>query len=163
MNAQTWQTAIEVSYPRVLRALIGVAGSRPNAEDALHDAIVAALRPGVMEQIRRPDAWLFAVGVRALRSSAWRRTIEAALDRVRLPTASDDRVVDRVALQELLSGLTRRQREVVVARYYVDMSYAEIAAALGIREGTVSATINQSLARLRKNVEGEETTWLMQS
>jgi len=45
--------------------------------------------------------------------------------------------------------LPERQRLVLFLRYYADLDYAEIARALGIRRGTVSATLNQAHASLR--------------
>ena len=44
-----------------------------------------------------------------------------------------------------LEALPRRQREVAVLRYLLEMSTAEVAAALGITQGTVKS----SLARAR--------------
>lgn len=46
--------------------------------------------------------------------------------------------------------LTERQRAIFVAHYYLGLSQEEIAQALGIRRGTVSATVSQSLARMRQ-------------
>jgi len=50
----------------------------------------------------------------------------------------------------LLALLTERQRALVVAQYYLGLSQAETAALFGVRSGTVSATIAQALARMRK-------------
>jgi RNA polymerase sigma factor (sigma-70 family) len=46
--------------------------------------------------------------------------------------------------------LTDRQREVLVAHYYLGLRHEEIADALGIRPGTVAATISQAIRRMRK-------------
>jgi RNA polymerase sigma-70 factor (ECF subfamily) len=59
---------------------------------------------------------------------------------------------------ELLDRLPRRQREIVIARFYLDLSYAEIARELGISVGTATTTVSQALARLRKT-GGEGATW----
>lgn len=48
--------------------------------------------------------------------------------------------------------LPRRQRQVVVLRYWLDLDIAEVAAALGIAPGTVTATTSQALSRLRAEV-----------
>ena len=50
----------------------------------------------------------------------------------------------------LLALLTKRQRAIVVAHYYLGLSQQEIAEAVGVRRGTVNATVSQSLARMRK-------------
>ena len=49
-----------------------------------------------------------------------------------------------------LAALTRRRREVLVLRYYVGLSEAEIAATLGISPGTVKSTAARGLAALAR-------------
>jgi RNA polymerase sigma factor (sigma-70 family) len=44
----------------------------------------------------------------------------------------------------------------VFLRYYADLSYAEIAEALSISEGTVAATLSQARAELGERLELEE-------
>jgi RNA polymerase sigma factor (sigma-70 family) len=46
-----------------------------------------------------------------------------------------------------------RQREVLVLRYYEDLSEAEIARVLGIPVGTVKTLARRGLARLRRNLD----------
>jgi RNA polymerase sigma factor (sigma-70 family) len=55
---------------------------------------------------------------------------------------------DHRRLVAALSGLSRRQREVVVLRYWLDFSEREIAQTLGIRPGTVKSTTSKALAAL---------------
>lgn len=59
------------------------------------------------------------------------------------------RVHDRDELVGALAALTPRQRRVVVLRYVVDLSEAEVAADLGISTGTVKSTASRALAQLR--------------
>ena len=59
----------------------------------------------------------------------------------------------RIDLFEALAGLSRRQREVLVARYVVGLSQEETAAALGIARGTVAATTTQAARALRTRLE----------
>ena len=47
-----------------------------------------------------------------------------------------------------LEALPRRQREVAVLRYLLEMSTAEVAAALGIAEGTVKSSLARARAHL---------------
>jgi RNA polymerase sigma factor (sigma-70 family) len=51
------------------------------------------------------------------------------------------------------AALPERQRLVLFLRYYADLDYAAIAAALGITEGTVGATLNAAHAVLRRSLE----------
>lgn len=62
-------------------------------------------------------------------------------------------VADRHAQQDLMQAalwkLTRRERQVVVLRYYADLSEAAIAAELRIAPGTVKSSLSRALGRLR--------------
>lgn len=53
-------------------------------------------------------------------------------------------------LWPLLGQLPPRQRAVLVLRYYLDLSEADIARVLGCRPGTVKAHASKALTRLRK-------------
>ncbi len=57
------------------------------------------------------------------------------------------------ALKEALEGLTPRQRTMVLAYYVQERPVKQIAEELGCAEGTVKATLFQSLAKLRKNLD----------
>jgi RNA polymerase sigma factor (sigma-70 family) len=156
VEEERWEHELAACYDRVLRGLIALAGHRQRGEDAFHDALVAALAPGTLERIERADAWLFAVGVRKLRRSRWGIRLDAPLRHLRRSTPSPS--TDRLEALELLNELSARQREMVVARFYLDLSYAQIAEAFGISVGTATATVSQAMARLRKLNDGQ-VTW----
>ena len=59
---------------------------------------------------------------------------------------------DQREVVEALRTLPRRQREVLVLRYWSDLSEAEIAAALGIARGTVKSSASRGLAALQKHL-----------
>jgi RNA polymerase sigma-70 factor (sigma-E family) len=58
-------------------------------------------------------------------------------------------VTDRAGLGALLAALPRRQRAVVILRFYCDLSVAETADLLGCSEGTVKSQAARGLAILR--------------
>jgi RNA polymerase sigma-70 factor (sigma-E family) len=58
-------------------------------------------------------------------------------------------VVLRRAVIDALARLPRRHRQVVVLRYFEDLSESETAAAMGVAVGTVKATTRAAVARLR--------------
>lgn len=90
-----------------------------------------------------------------LRTDTWRRrrreVLTAPEDMPDTPTGATapDRAEDRDRLVRALARLTARQRRVVVLRYLVDLSEADVAAELGITVGTVKSTASRSLALLR--------------
>jgi RNA polymerase sigma factor (sigma-70 family) len=145
---------VEAAWPRLVRALSGLSGDRASAEDALQDAVEAALKPGVLEKIERADAWLYAVAARHVRRTALHLAAEAAIDLLRARSTPAPSV-DRLAALELLKGLSPRQREFVIARYYLDLSYRDIAKHFGVSVGTATATVTQSLKRVRQRINAD--------
>jgi len=55
-------------------------------------------------------------------------------------------------LRQALSGLPRQQRVVLVLRYWQDLSEAEIAELLGVRQGTVKSRASRAYAQLREEL-----------
>jgi len=58
------------------------------------------------------------------------------------PTAVHD---DRQAVVEALAGVSARQREALVLRFWMDLPLAAIADAMGVRIGTVKSQISRGL------------------
>ncbi|GIH06084.1 RNA polymerase [Rhizocola hellebori] len=56
------------------------------------------------------------------------------------------------ALWHLLARLPRQQRAVLVLRFYLDYSEAQIAQTLGCSTGTVKSTTSRALAKLRQQL-----------
>jgi RNA polymerase sigma-B factor len=60
-----------------------------------------------------------------------------------------------VEVRALIGALPERQRLALFLRYYADLDYAAIAAVLGIKPGTVAATLSAAYAALRRELEAE--------
>jgi RNA polymerase sigma-70 factor (ECF subfamily) len=134
-----------------VNAVALASGSYPAAEDAVQEALVRAwMRSERGEQLESLPAWVAAVALNQTRSG-WRRTMAERRARRRL-----DRPVEvepppgetHVEVARALAELPRRQREVAVLRYLLDMTTAEVAAALGIGEGTVKSSLSRARAHL---------------
>lgn len=63
-----------------------------------------------------------------------------------------DALVSHTALLDQVAILPRKQRAVIVLRYYEELTEAETAAALGISVGTVKSQASRALASLRRTV-----------
>ncbi|TMK93274.1 MAG: sigma-70 family RNA polymerase sigma factor [Actinobacteria bacterium] len=71
--------------------------------------------------------------------------------------ASDDlRNVDRVDVQRALAGLPRRQRQIAVLRYFLQMDTREVADALGVSEGTVKNSLSKARDALAAHLQIDE-------
>jgi len=85
---------------------------------------------------------------------AWKRR-ELSTDTVPdRPTVADRHDEGRsAALWEFVQTLPRKQRAVIVLRYYEDLSEAETADILGISIGTVKSQASRALAGMRARVQ----------
>ena len=136
-------------YVAVARAIAG-----EQARDAVQEAFASAVRKRRSFRGRGTlEAWVWRLVVNAARDQA-RRAVRRARDVPPLPPAADVPADDvRVAV----AGLPERQRAAVFLRYYADLDYASIAAVLGVKEGTVAATLNAAHATLRGSLEEVRT------
>jgi RNA polymerase sigma-70 factor (ECF subfamily) len=90
---------------------------------------------------------------RIRRKALARRHVLAAVPAAR--AAEDDALADdeRRAVRAALAGLSARQRECVVLRYFLDCSTEEAADALGISTGSVKTHLHRGLAAMEKVLE----------
>jgi RNA polymerase sigma-70 factor (sigma-E family) len=135
------------AYAPMVRVAYGIVGDRAVAEDVVQDAFAGVYRR--FGRLERPEAYLRRSVVNGcLKSLRHRR-------RTVVGPVPDTAVVGAVGrdLLDAVARLSPRRRAVVVLRYYADWSEAEIAAALGVRPGTVKSTLHHALADLREVVE----------
>lgn len=142
------------AFVRVARAIVGDAQL---AVDAVHDGFVAAIRG--RDGYRGDgsfEAWVWRAVVNAARKGRAARANVLPLPSVdALGWAWDDR--DELRLTSVLLALPERQRLIVFLRYYADLDYRSIAAALGIEVGTVSPALGAAHRSLRKALQEVET------
>lgn len=134
----------------LLRTAYAITGSRNDAEDILQSVLAKAYL--AWNRIDDPDAYCRRAIINE-HNSLWRRAFKRRETAVESwPEAThEDRYDDgtAAALWSFVQTLPRRQREVVVLRYYEDLSEAEVAEALGISTGTVKSQCSRALAALR--------------
>jgi len=105
--------------------------------------------------------WLFRITVRRARRRALARPRPARvedLDVFAAPSAGDPLELDDelARMRRMLARLPARQREVIVLRHYHELSFAEIAALLELREDAARANHYQGLKRLRRELFGDD-------
>jgi RNA polymerase sigma-70 factor (ECF subfamily) len=142
---------LHTSYPRLVAAVALASGSRPAAEDAVQEALLRAWERSEKkgEEIESLDGWVTTVALNLARSGLRRRRSERrARSRLRTLTVGEPPTADRIDVDRALSTLPRRQREVAVLRYYLQLDTREVASALRIEEGTVKSTLSRARSAL---------------
>jgi RNA polymerase sigma-70 factor (sigma-E family) len=138
----------------LLRAAWLLTGDWHSAEDLVQAALVRVWpRWARVAAGGDPDAYVRRVLVNVYLSARRRRWHGeyATGELPDGPTGADEFAsVDlRDAVGRALSGLGRRQRAVLVLRYFDDLSEAQVAAAMGCSIGTVKSQSAKALAKLR--------------
>ncbi len=139
---------------RAYRIATLLLGNRAEAEDATHDAALRAWRRfGELRDPERFDAWFGRILLNACRDRirARRRTPVAydAHPDARAVGDFADGVVRHEAIAAALARLSHEHREVVVLRYYADLTVEQIAARTGARSGTVKSRLHYAMRELR--------------
>jgi RNA polymerase sigma-70 factor (sigma-E family) len=146
----------ESSYHQLLRLAVLLTGDRGAAEDAVQDAFVGFWRR--IDALDNPEAvhaYLRSAVVNNSRSVLRRR--RTATKHIRDlrppdPPGADHAILTQVRDGELRSAvadLPRRQREVVVLRYWSGLSLIEVAETLGVSVGTVKSSASRALDSLQ--------------
>jgi RNA polymerase sigma-70 factor (ECF subfamily) len=157
---------------RWVRRLAGaLVHDHDDAEDVIQEARVASWRRPPRDP-ERARSWLSTV-VRNLvrnrrRAEGTRQRLEAELEAGAEPVPSAERLAERLeihrALAEAVSRLAEPFRQVVLLRYYEDLSAAEIARRLGEPAGTIRWRLKAGLDRLRADLDerrGSRAAWLV--
>jgi RNA polymerase sigma-70 factor (sigma-E family) len=147
---------------RLTRMALLLVGDQPSAEDVVQDAFLGLFRGlGRLNDSSRAVAYLRVSvlnGCRSvLRSRQRARLRGAATDDLPVWSAESAALAgeDRREVLQAVSQLPRRQREVLVLRYFLGLSDSEIAVDLGVSRGTVVSTASRALAALARKV-GEQ-------
>jgi RNA polymerase sigma-70 factor (ECF subfamily) len=150
--------------------------NRADAEDAVQECYLRALRH--FETLRSPDIkpWLFAILRNVCRTEYARRSVvelrdvNADLDNSEeaeplwgeapeTPETTMMRKLDAAAIQRLVAALPEAFREVIVLREIDDLSYRDIAEVVGAPVGTVMSRLarGRSILRTAWLAEGQRT------
>jgi RNA polymerase sigma-70 factor (sigma-E family) len=143
--------------PSLLRTAYLISGDRHTAEDLVQTALAKLyLSWDKVHDRQMLDGYVRRIIVNE-HNSLWRRAWKKR--ELSTDTLPDDRTVthehddgQRDALWEFVQTLPRRQRAVIVLRYYEDLSEAEIAETLGVSVGTVKSQASRALAAMRLRV-----------
>lgn len=131
----------------MLRLAYLLTQSHAVAEDLVQDSFIR-VEPR-WSSLDQPVAYLRRTVTNACYSYHRRRKREQAVPY----EAPADREPEHDEMWDALAKLAPRRRAALVLRYYLDLSEADIASALGCRKGTVKSLTHRALADLRSVLE----------
>jgi RNA polymerase sigma-70 factor (sigma-E family) len=155
--------ALVALYTAHYRSLVRMAAlllhDTPAAEDVVQDAFVAM--HASWRRLRDPEralAYLRQAVVNRARSRLRHLKVVDRKAPAPMPDAASAeygamRALERADVMAALRALPHRQREVLVLRYYSDLSEAQIAEAMGISTGAVKSHASRGVAALRRTLE----------
>ena len=157
------RAAVTEIFHHHYRRLVGLAGlmvdDRESAEEVVQDAFESLYRSwGRLRDPQTAVAYLNRSVVNGSRSRLRRRMTERAYD---IPDAGTSPSAETLGLThhvrdelvDAVRALPRRQREVMVLRYYLDLSEDQIAEWLGISNGSVKRHASRATESLQKRME----------
>jgi RNA polymerase sigma-70 factor (sigma-E family) len=145
-----------VALVRLARLLVD---DRETAEDVVQDAFAQLHRR--WGSLRDPDSALFYLRA-SVANGARNRLRNRRVARLRIVPApvtgpsAETTVLEREEHRSVVAALATlpwRQRQVLVLRYYADLSESDIAATLGISNGAVKSHASRGLAALTRRLE----------
>ena len=157
------EAAIVACIPGLRRYARGLVSDRDRADDLVQDTLERAWSRFSMWQ-RRGEirAWMFGImhnhfvdRLRAQRARPEEVAVDEAPELSQRPMQTDG--LDLRDLDRLLQRLPPEQREVLLLIGVEELSYREVALAVGVPIGTVMSRLSRARARLREQMQGRDT------
>ncbi|MEU2612333.1 SigE family RNA polymerase sigma factor [Micromonospora sp. NPDC007271] len=158
----TFETFVEGRSTALLRTAYLLTGDRGHAEDLLQTALLRTARHWSRAR-DAPEAYVRRVLVNLSRDRIrwlFRRPREAPMPPdpdsvVNAVDAGYEQVTERRVVIRALARLPIRQRQVIVLRFFEDLSVEQTAEVLGCSTGTVKSYTSRALASLRELLAGQ--------
>lgn len=147
--ASSFEDLFRAESAGMIRLAIGMVDVPERAEEIVQDAFEKTLV--AWRRVRDPGGYLRMAVVNGCRSELRRRRV---MRRHPMSAAGVTGLGESdVRLIAALQRLTPQRRIAVTLRYFADMSEADVAAAMGVKVGTVKSLVSRGLADLREVVE----------
>jgi RNA polymerase sigma-70 factor (ECF subfamily) len=147
------ETLYRSGFTRFLRVCTAILHDEELARDAVQEGFAQAIR--ARKRFRGQgslEGWVWRIVVNVAKKSCARNPV-AGLGTEEIAARNGRLDIDKTALRTIVASLPERQRLVIFLRYYARLDYRGIAEVLGIRTGTVSATLHQAHMSLRSSLE----------
>jgi RNA polymerase sigma-70 factor (sigma-E family) len=146
------------AWPWLYRTAFLLVGNHADAEDLVQTTLAKTYASwGRVRELDAAGGYARTVLVNTASSWFRRRSWRNELPRWDIP--EDVSYTDPstgAAIHDALQTLTKRQRAVVVARFYLDLDVRQTAAALKCSEGTVKSQTSLALSKLRAHMNPEK-------
>jgi RNA polymerase sigma-70 factor (sigma-E family) len=163
-----YENFVRTHLPRLLGYATMLTGDREQAADLVQDALVKVYRRwSRVSAADHPDRYVLRMVTNGYLS--WRNSKAARLVATGDPpdvARPDDFVSDHALREDMwqrLARLPRRQRAVLVLRFYQQLGDAEIADLLGCGQSTVRVHAHRALTSLRAGLNIEQVAQAMES
>jgi RNA polymerase sigma-70 factor (ECF subfamily) len=145
------------AYPRLVRTLTAISGSRADAEEVVQEAFVRLLpRWRRIQRYDQPEAWVRRVAVRQVLSrKRHRRVAVAAQHLLAEELLRPGPNGDRLDVRDVIRGLPVDQRTVLVLHHGLDLSLEQIADDIGAPLGTVKSRLHRARAAFAMHYDSE--------
>ena len=151
-----YRAFVDARYTRLVRSAILFGCREQDAEDAVQDALIRCYSAwGRVSAADDRDAYVYRVlvnGITRGRRRKWRG--EVPHQDLPEPPPTDDPAATVSLSQSIRASLERlgpEQRQVLVLRYFADLTEAQIATVLGIAPGTVKSRASRAIAALSED------------
>jgi RNA polymerase sigma-70 factor, ECF subfamily len=161
-SAGTWLTAHQARLVGFVLPIVN--GDLQAAEDVVQETMLRGWQHAGELSPEQAGSWLHKVARNIAISNYHRRRQarprEVPLDESIVPAAGDglDGMVDALLIASALNSLSADHRRVIVELFYYRRTVAEVAALLGIPEGTVRSRCFYGLRALRRTLEEQGVT-----
>jgi len=152
-----YRAFVDARYARLVRAAVLFGCRAQDAEDAVQDALIRCYGAwGRVSAADDRDAYVYRVLVNGIARSRRRKWHgEIPFQELPEPPPTDDDPASTVSLSHSirasLDRLGHEQRQVLVLRYFADLTEAQIATVLGIAPGTVKSRASRAIAALSED------------
>lgn len=164
-EAAAWEALVGAHQAAVFRLAYLFLGDADEAADVAQDAFLRAQRALDRFDTARPlRPWLLRITANLARNrlrsagrylAALQRLLQAEPRPILRPQAPGGLAADAQALWEAVRRLNPNEQQVIYLRYFLELSEAEMAAALEIPPGTVKSRLHRALRHLRSVVVNE--------
>src|SRR5262245_61499636 len=140
--------------------LSGRLGDELEAEEAAQESFVRAFLS--LKKLRKPESfysWLLGIASRVLkeRFRFVRKHTETSLSPDLVLQAEEPTVSQDYSLEEAIADLPETYRQVIVLRFYEELSCQQVAQRLGMPIGTVTKMLSRAYTMLREELSGGQS------